>query len=65
MTRKDTPPTPSEVPVPVDPVQEPARTEISQQNDPLEKPVSLEITEPSDTPKGPADDPFDNGNFPI
>ncbi|MEH6523931.1 hypothetical protein [Sulfitobacter sp.] len=65
MTRKDTPPTPSEVPIPEDPAQDPARTEIPQQNDPLAKPVSPEITEPFDTPKDSADDPFDNGNFPI
>jgi hypothetical protein len=65
MTRSNTPQTPKEVPMPVDPKQEPSMPEHPQYTDPDAKPASPEVPEPSDAPENPVDDPFDEGNFPV
>jgi hypothetical protein len=65
MTRKITPASPKEVPMPVDPKPDPEKPEAPQYSDPQGTPAAPEIPEPTDTPEDPVDDPFDNGNFPI
>jgi len=65
MTRSNTPTTPKEVPMPVEPHQKPSMPEDPQQNDPDTQPVSPEVPEPSDAPEDSVTDPFDNGNFPV
>ena len=64
-TSSTEPDPPVEIPIPVDPKQDPPGPESPQPDDPIPEPVSPEVTDPSDEPEGADDDPFDNGNFPV
>lgn len=56
---------PLEIPIPVDPTQDPSGPESPQPEDPIPEPVSPEVPEPSDEPEDSEYDPFDEGSFPV
>lgn len=62
MARKDRtstePDPPLEIPIPVDPSQDPSGPESPQPEDPVPEPVPPEVPEPSDEPEDTAYDPF-------
>ena len=50
-TQQTEPNPPAEIPLPVDPVQDPSGPESPQPKDPMPDPVSPEVPEPSDAPE--------------
>jgi hypothetical protein len=56
---------PQEVPMPIDPEQDPSLPEDPIRTELADTPIPSEAPNPANAPEEPVDDPFDEGNFPV